>query len=920
MRRDLTFGLLGPLEVTSGGKQVSIASAKQRVLLASLLINANDVVSVETLTRYMWGDRPPAGARNTLQNHVMRLRRTLDTGPGPSPLRSHATGYSIEVDDDAIDVRRFESLLARAREAALDEDLVRASELLGDALRLWRGEPLADVMSDELQAHARPSLEERKLAVLAERIDVDLRLDRHHDVLGELRELTTRYPFVEGFWAQRIRALQRAGRSGEALMCYHEAAGRFVEELGVEPGHELRELHSKILRGEPEAVRPARPASRERWSGNLPSEVTSFVGRDDQVARTCATLEKARIVTLTGIGGVGKTRLALRVGEAVAPTFRDGVWFVDLAAVTGSGLVCRAVAEALDIRDQSLRDSVQFLSGRLRDRQLLLVLDNCEHLAAEVAELVAVLLRTVAGLRVLATSRRTLAVHGEHVLAVPPLGLPIDGSSPTRSEAVQLLVERATAAAADFSVDDHDLDDVVRLCRRLDGIPLAIELAAVRLSSLSVREVLDRLDDRFGLLSARLDPSSPPMPQADRQTLRGVMDWSYELCSEAEKRLWAHLSVFAGGFDLAAAESVCQQAASEPQQIVDLLARLVGQSVLVADSRTGRTRYLMLETIRQYGLSRLAEHGGEERLRHLHYAYFRGMAARAAAENTGTRHEVEWQHRLEQDLPNLRAAMDYGSTMPGDPGGAVRMATDLSRLSFFTGRLRESREWLSTTRRRPDIPADLRTTAMAFEAWIATVLGDHDAAQALLDRCSAEAAPAAVLFAHGNVEMFVNTSPAAIDLLARSVRTFRDEGADAHAHVATIFWAMAAVALGDRDTAIGASTAWLEEARRQAGVWTYTWALWASGIAELKYGRPQRAAEQLREALDRQLEIGDRWGPIWSTEALGWAVAANGAHQEAAALLDRARTLRAETGIELVGLFLETHHRIDHMVRAALTR
>jgi predicted ATPase/DNA-binding SARP family transcriptional activator len=678
MGTGLEFRILGPLEVLKDGDPVPIRAAKQRVLLASLLIDANRVVPVETLVARLWGETSPGKARNTLQNYVLRLRRLLGSTGDSGPVLTRPQGYLIDVAGDALDLHRFDALVRRATVTATRGDTEQASVLLREALGLWRGQPLSDLPSDLLQQEIVPVLIERWLGALESRIEADLMLDRHGEVLPELWELTTTYPLRERFWAQRMVALYRSGCRGDALACYRTVSRLLAEELGIDPGAELRELHQRVLTADPTLTSTGgHQRSDGPVTGNLPAEMTTFVGREQQLGQAQRLLETARLVTLTGVGGVGKTRLALWIGAQVSGMLRDGVWLADLAPLSDPDLLGRTVAEALGIRDHSTRPSVDILIKRLRNKHLLLMLDNCEHMVSAVAALVVTLLRAAPGLRVLATSRQRLGVHGEHVLLVPPLTVPFDENAElplTHYEAVRLLADRAVASAADFQITEHNRVAVIQLCQRLDGIPLAIELAAVRLSTLSQEEVLERLDDRFRLLTSTHAQVTPPY----HQTLRAVVDWSHDLCSEPEQLLWARLSVFSGGFDLAAAEAVCAGDGIAGEDVLDILSSLVHKSILAASNHGNRTRYRLLETIRQYGQQQLNDLGQGPALRRAHRDYYQDMTIRAAAQWCGSR-EIEWMYQLRQELPNLRVALDFCLTQPDQAQAGLEIAANLTR-------------------------------------------------------------------------------------------------------------------------------------------------------------------------------------------------------------------------------------------------
>ncbi|MGW1954616.1 BTAD domain-containing putative transcriptional regulator [Streptomyces sp. NPDC001920] len=957
------FKVLGPLEVLRDGLPVRIEAAKVRLLLAALLAEANHVVTVETLVTRLWGEHPPGRARNTLQNYVLRLRRALGSPAGGAPVLTRPHGYVIEAAPDALDLYRFTALVRQGRTALDEGAAARAAALLREALALWRGDPLSDLPAHLLQGVA-PALDERRLDALELRIDADLALGRAAHVLPELRGLIEEHPLREHFWAQRMLALFHCGRQGEALESYRLVAAMLADELGITPGAELRQLHQRLLTAAPNLneARGVTPAPLPR-DGDLPVEMTTFVGRENEVSEARRLLASARIVTLTGVGGVGKTRLALRVAADVAPSFADGVRLADLAPLTDADLLDRAVSEALGLRDQSARPAADAVVNHVRDRRLLLVLDNCEHLVEPVAALVLRLACAAPGLRVLATSRQRLGAPGEHVLTVPSLTLP--GADPypdgtacragsagaaveagtddplLRSEAVRLLMDRAAGSAPAFRLTARNREAVAHLCRRLDGIPLAIELAAVRLSTMTAEEMLERLDDRFRLLSM----PQTRTPARYRRTLRGVVDWSYDLCTEQERLLWSRLSVFSGGFDLEAAEAVCAGEGVAREDVLNLLAELVDKSIVLVNSSGDRARYSLLETIRQYGQQRLEEEGRTTELRVRHSEFYRATAVRAGREWCGPR-EVDWLIRLRTELPNLRAALDYCATRPDRVGAGIEIAVDLARTRcwFFSSTLGEGRHWLERLLapgpdgpRAPGAPnsSDVVTAgepalvagALAMKAWIALCQGDNPAAETFLAECRAVAADlphdpsaAPVTYIEGAHAMLVRGDPASIDLLAEARRRFLAIGQGGDAHMATMLWAMAEAFFGDRASASSARDVYVAEAEASGAEWARTWARWCTGLVELRHGEAKRALAPLREALVRQRGIGDSWGPVWGLETLAWAVAVTGDCARAAWLLGAAHRMRQETGVALIGLrpFHEAHTTAESRVRASL--
>ncbi|ALG08758.1 hypothetical protein AOZ06_19190 [Kibdelosporangium phytohabitans] len=883
---DYEFRLLGALEVLADGEPVAINAAKHRVLLASLLVDANRVVPLRTLLARLWGDNQPSGARNTVQNYVLRLRRTLGEA---APIRTRPEGYAIEVAEDAIDLFRFDALTTRARAGIAAGEVNNAFTLLRGALGLWRGEPLSDVPSDVLRSDVVPALLERRLTAIELRLEIDLRLGRHQDVLPELRDLTGAHPLRERFWVQRILALYRAGRQSEALECYRAVSARLADELGVDPCTELRDVHARVLAADPELTADV-AAPLEARPGGMPAELTSFVGRGRQLDLVTRLLTGHRLVTLTGVGGVGKTRLATRI--AARQSFPDGVWLACLRGLTDPGTLDRCVADALGVEDHSARARRDVMVEYLRDKALLLVVDNCEHVAAPVADLITTLLRAAPGLRVLATSRQQLGVPGEHLVALPPLA---------GDEAVRLFADRAAASVQGFRVTPVNEQVVNQLCQRLDGLPLAIELAAARLSSLSIKDIIDRLDDRFRLLAR-------PGKQA---TLRGVLDWSHTLCSPPERLLWARVSVFTGGFDLVAAESVCAGGEIDRADIMDLLAGLVGKSIVTAATDHERTRYSMMETLREYGAGKLDELGATERLRQAHRAFYQCLVRHGVTHNWCSPRELEWQHLMREQLPNIRTALDSGA----GTAEALEMATNLSRCCFFIGNPNEGRYWLSQALAATADPSPQRADATALLTWIATMQGDQQAADELIAVCRMHNPTPTTMFAEGIYVMLVKADPSAIALLGRARRDMAETG---DVYMATLFWAIANILLADSESAHGASSVCLTEARQQQAPWAYSWAVWCDGLTELRHGDPARAVELIRDALRMQHDFGDRWGPLWAVEALAWACASDGQLTHSARLLGAAHQMRTRVGVKPIGLFGGAHLQTAEALRAAL--
>lgn len=672
----MRISLLGALEVRGeDGSGVGVGGTRLRALLILLALEPGRVVASELLIDGIWQDDPPAGAANALQALVSRLRRAL---PGVD-VESHPAGYRLVVEPDAVDVVRFERLASAGR-GALARDPDTAAHLLRQALELWRGPALLDVAGSDFFRAPVTRLSELRMAVLEDRIEADLRLGRGRELTGELTSLVAEHPLRERMVGALMRALVAAGRPAEALAAYGKAREALAEELGADPSPELSALHTAVLRGEvptgPPATTPRAPSQTSRSPQspdappptNLRTGLASFVGRDEDLAHVGALIGRFRLTTLTGPGGAGKTRLAVQCARPLLARFPDGVWLVELAPLSAEADVPQAVLNALALREQASAagDPLDRLTAALRTRSALLVLDNCEHLIEAVAAMADRLLGACPGLRVLATSREPLGLTGEALWPVRPLALPPQDAEPAQAlsyAAVRLLNDRATAARSDFAVTAETASAVTRICRALDGMPLAIELAAARLRTMSPEQVAARLDDRFRLLTggARTAPRQ-------HQTLRAVVDWSWDLLTEAERALLRRLAAFPGGATVEAAEGVCAGGPVETYEVLDLITSLADKSLLVT---VGDGRYRMLETIRAYALEKLAEAGEQEAVRRAHAAYFTELA-RTADPYLRRAEQLEWLARLTVEHDNLAAAL-RGAITAGDARAAVRL-------------------------------------------------------------------------------------------------------------------------------------------------------------------------------------------------------------------------------------------------------
>ncbi|MFG2641529.1 BTAD domain-containing putative transcriptional regulator [Streptomyces sp. NPDC048370] len=644
----MRYSVLGPTQVhTADGSPVALGGARLRSLLTALALRADRVVPVGVLVAEVWPDDPPADEIAALQALVGRLRRVL----GREAVVSGPGGYRLAAADDDVDARRFERLAEEGVRALDTGDPAQAARLLDEALGLWRGPALAD-LPDRTTEAAR--WEARRLDARRARFGAALALGEAASVLPELAALCGAHPLDEPLQALRIRALRATGREAEALAAYESFRRALSDRLGTDPSPELRALHAELLAQEPEV--PARPDPAPKAAtvrpGNLRARLTSFVGRDQDIARLQEDLRGSRLVTLLGPGGAGKTRLSQEAAERAADAgaaWPDGVWLAELAPVTDPEAVAETVLGAVGARETVLRgagaeglrttdDPLGRLVEHCGTRRLLLILDNCEHVIGAAAELAEVLLARCPGVSVLATSREPLGVPGEFVRPVEPL---------PQDKAVRLLADRGAAARPGFDPAD-DPEACAEICRRLDGLPLAIELAAARLRVLSPRQVADRLDDRFRLLTSGARTVLPR-----QQTLRAVVDWSWELLTEPERAVLRRLSVFSGGCDLEAAEAV----GPPGDDTLDLLGSLVDKSLVVAaPGDDGGMRYRLLETVAEYAGERLDEAGDRGEAERRHLVHYRELARHAdpALRGGGQVRAMAW---FRTEYENLRTAL-----------------------------------------------------------------------------------------------------------------------------------------------------------------------------------------------------------------------------------------------------------------------
>ncbi|MFE5126118.1 ATP-binding protein [Streptomyces sp. NPDC056669] len=653
------------------------------------------------------------------------------------------------------------------------------------------------------------------------------------------------------------------------------------------------------------------------------------MGRRHEAAEVKEMLSASRLVTLTGVGGVGKTRLALRVADEARRAFPDGVWLAELAELDNPALLAQGLTEALEIRDHSPRPALDVLVDHLRDRQALIVLDNCEHLLEECARLADRLLRAAPGLRLLATSRQALGTAGEQSLAVPTLGLPdLEGPRPTlatlaRCDAIRLFTERAAAIVPGFQLTEDNRDAIELICRRLDGIPLGIEIAVVRLRALSVQQLLDRLDDRFRLLTTG---SRTVLPR--HQTLRALIDWSYELCTERERLLWARVSVFAGSLDLDAAEAVCSGEGIDRAEILDLVTELVDKSVLLREDHRTAVRYRMLDTLRSYGRERLAAAGEEDVRLRRHRDYYRGLAADARAALFGPA-QVQWFARLQLEHANLRTALEGSLTEPGQTGRGLEMAADLLYHWITSYYLGEGRRWLDQALALCTEPTAARARALWTDSWLAVIQSDTDAAAAMLEesrsigtRLGLDPVLAYTALYSGMVAMYRGETWSAIALYEEAVTRHRATGDPVGLTLALIRLSLAHSFIGDSPRAIALGEESLAVCDAYGEGWHRAYTMMALGMDVWRQGDTARAAALEKDSLTFNRSLDDPLGVAVNLEVLAWIAATDRDHTRAAGLLGALRTIWHAIGAPHSGYghLVHYHEECEATVRRALSK
>ena len=762
-------------------------------------------------------------------------------------------------------------------------------------------------------------LVEEKIVTHTARAEVEIACGRPDSVISELETLTTDHPYREPLWAQLMTAYYLADRQSDALDAYRRLRDTLAEDLGVDPGPTVRALHQRILRQQPLDVwnaaqlhphpggaggspRPAAASATAVHStvGHLPVLPGEVVGRSTEVVQLRKLLTGSRLVTLTGVGGVGKTTLAMHAAPKLYAEYPDGVWLVELAELQDGALLTETVAAALGVRDQPARPLSEVLMGALGERHALLVLDNCEHVIADAAKFVDMVLHRCPRLHVLATSREVLEIAAETVLAVSPLAVPEPDNDLTPDSlaaypGVALFVQRAGAAVPDFELDNHNAAAVARICTRLEGLPLAIELAAVRLRAMSAEQIADGLNDRYALLS-RGHRGAP----SRQKTLAGCIDWSYQLCTPAEQHLWAAFAVFAGNFDLSAARHLCADDLPA-EDLLDLLSALVDKSILIRTQQGDHVRFRLLETLRDYATTHLTQ-SEQDRLRARHAHWYHQLVTQAITQ-WFSHGQLHWSERLMQEMANIREALQFA--LGDDPTTALEMAVAMRPVWQKNGMFGEARRWLELVLDATSAqPSPSRIGALSDIAVITFIQGDLSAVCAAVAEARDHLAvvhDAELSARFDAIEGYIAVQTGEIERAVECLRRALAVAADFELRFASMYYlGWAFEVSGDLDQAMSYFEAGLDLTKSHGESMYQSRALVAVGVVHWLRKEPQRAELALIEGLHLSQLIGDPFTGAQCLENLAWIASSRHDWRHAAVMMAAADALSRAIGSPLM--------------------
>jgi predicted ATPase/DNA-binding SARP family transcriptional activator/DNA-binding CsgD family transcriptional regulator len=916
------IGLLGGFRVSLGARTLEEGSWRLRKaanLVKLLALAPKHSLNRERAMDLLWPDLGLKAASNNLRQALHVARRTLEPDPSTASQYLELRGKQLTLGPEGqlwVDVDAFEDAAATARRA-------REPAAYLTAIELYAGELLPGVLYEEWAEARWQELRNMYLALLVELAGLHEERGEYGPAVEALRRALADEPANEEAHVRLMRLYALSGRRGEALSQYERLREALSARLGAQPDADIRHLYEEIRAGKVptgpslSAGRPSEePVNSSRH--NLPAQRTSFVGRERELVEAKRALAMTRLLTLTGAGGSGKTRLALEVARDLVGAYPDGVWLVELAPLLEGALVPQALATALGVQEQPERSLTHTLVDYLRKKNLLLVLDNCEHLLDATARLADVLLDSCPRLKVLATSREALSIIGEMNWPVPTLSLPDPRKEPTTEElqgyeSVRLFLERAQRRNPAFALTPGNAQAVEEICRRLSGIPLAIELAAARVG-LSVEQIATRLDDSLRLLTAGSRTAT-----SRQRTLRGALDWSYELLSEPERRLFGRLPVFAGGWTLEATEAVCSQEGIEEEDVWDLLSRLVDKS-LVAPGTTGdgRPRYGMLEPVRQYAQEKLEESGEAEELRRVHAHYY--LTEAEGAELAGPQQRL-WVERLEAEHDNLRAALTWA--VEDEPETALRLAAALARFWEIRSHYSEGRGWLGAMLRlHGHADAAVRAKTLTEAGTFAWHQGDyeqaivfHGEALALYRELGDEHGAAFALNCLGTQELEKGDYDRAAPLFEEALSLSRKLSDKRTSAFVLHNLGELARYRGEYERAMTLGMETFSLFREMADEWSSARTLvWLGMVTVYKGDDPEAASGFLKKGLTLLRDMGDKEWMAFCLEAFAGLAGAKTQGARATRLHGAAEALREEVGVPLPPADRPDY---DHSVAAA---